>query len=270
MVESKNRLIDDWFLPFLFIFGRILLFLTLIPDDLHGFGDLPKYFDVASLNGWPYFNYWVEYPPVFPFLNSTLYFLSSGQQFLYEFLSIMVFSIAGGVGLWAFHQLARHLYDEKKGVVYTLVYFALLAPLSYTWWYYELVPVSLVLLGMVWIFREQHIKAGITIAVGILTKWFPFLLLPALWRYRSKRIAFKTTAISLGITLSVMLGLYLVSPSWTSASLTSQTGRSSWQTLWALIDGNYTTGEYILLPERLDPAMASFQRGESPVVPPLL
>ncbi len=56
----------------------------------------------------------------------------------------------------------------------------------------------------------------------------------------------------------------------TRASLVSQPSRSSWQTLWALIDGNFTTGEYILLSDRTVPEYAGIARGNPARIPTLL
>lgn len=53
----------------------------------------------------------------------------------------------------------------------------------------------------------------------------------------------------------------------TKASLQSQPSRSSWQTIWALINGNYTTGEFIPLQERLWPEAATFPRGNPAIIP---
>lgn len=248
-------------LPFLFIVGRFLIFLALIPDDLHGFGDLPQYFKIAGLEGLPYFDYWVEYPPLFPFLNSAIYYLASGQQFLYEFLVVMTFSIAGGAGIYVFHQIGCSLYGEREGFIRTVIYFALLAPLPYTWWYYDLIPVLFMLLGVLWILKHEDQKGGLAISLGMLAKWFPGLLLPAIWRYRPTKQAIRITGIALVLLLTVFIGLYLASPEMTSASLISQPSRTSWQTIWALIDGNYTTGEFIILSERLDPLLAGIPRG---------
>ena len=43
------------------------------------------------------------------------------------------------------------------------------------------------------------------------------------------------------------------------ASLRSQASKSSWQTVWALIDGNYTTGLFGPVADHLDPAKAGLQ-----------
>jgi hypothetical protein len=269
-MTSENTQTDRnhiYLLPIIFFFGRIILFLGLIPNDLYGFGDLPQYFKVASLPGWPFFNYWVEYPPIFPFINSSLYKLVAGGQFVYDFLMISLFSLAGAGCIVLFQRIAEQIYDERSSLIRTLVFFGILAPLPYTWWYYELIPVFLILLSLYWMINGKDTQTGLALALGILTKWFPALLLPALFRFRSWKRALKISLIAVGLPVVLFGFLYLVSPKMTLASLVSQPGRASWQTAWALIDGNYTTGEYILLQERLAPGLSGIQRGNPAAIP---
>jgi hypothetical protein len=54
-----------------------------------------------------------------------------------------------------------------------------------------------------------------------------------------------------------MAGLWLISPKFTTASLLSQSSKGSWETVWALIDGNLSTGNFGDLVERLDATLAS-------------
>jgi uncharacterized membrane protein len=91
--------------------------------------------------------------------------------------------------------------------------------------------------------------SAVVLAAGILAKWFPILLLPATFRYKKWKQAFRITIISFGITFLIWGLFYITSPIMTKASLQSQPSRSSWQTIWALIDANYTTGEFIPLQE---------------------
>jgi hypothetical protein len=53
----------------------------------------------------------------------------------------------------------------------------------------------------------------------------------------------------------------LASPDLSAASLRSQGSKGSWETIWALIDGNFNTGNFGPLVERADPAAASLPRG---------
>lgn len=248
-------------LAVLYIFGRLILFLCLIPKDIYGAGDLPGYFEWAGLNGWPFFSFWVEYPPVFPLIVKSFYLLSGAQVFLFDFLIVMLISICGGLSIYVFAKIARRLFDENEAARRIVIYFAILAPLPYTWWYFDLFPLLLVLLGLAFLLMEQEVWAGTWAGLGIITKWFPVFLLPAVWRFRPPKKAAIITGISLGITAAIIGLLLLVSPSMSSASFFSQPSRTSWETVWAIIDGNYTTGAFVPLDERTNPAAANFPRG---------
>jgi hypothetical protein len=56
----------------------------------------------------------------------------------------------------------------------------------------------------------------------------------------------------------------------TKASLLTQTGRTSWQTVWALVDGNLSTGAYLTTEQRLDPSLYLQMTGNRGVIPPSL
>jgi hypothetical protein len=61
------------------------------------------------------------------------------------------------------------------------------------------------------------------------------------------------------VSVAIFLPFAIASPSYTLASLRSQASKSSWQTVWALIDGNYTTGLFGPVADHLDPAKAGLQ-----------
>jgi len=63
----------------------------------------------------------------------------------------------------------------------------------------------------------------------------------------------------------VMGLLAALGPTYTWASLRSLSGRTSWQTVWALLDGNLSTG--IVEGNRFDPAAATFSQGNPAVIP---
>jgi hypothetical protein len=69
------------------------------------------------------------------------------------------------------------------------------------------------------------------------------------------------------LTIIGYLALWLASPSMTIASLRSQGSKGSWETVWALVDGNYQTGNFGPEIERLDPAKALIPQGNPPRLP---
>jgi hypothetical protein len=101
----------------------------------------------------------------------------------------------------------------------------------------------------------------------MLLKWFPALALAAAWQYLPPRRAARASAITLGLAGVVLLGLYLASPELTSASLQSQSRKGSWETIWALIDGNLHTGNFDGLSGRFEAAEANEAQGQPARLP---
>jgi hypothetical protein len=64
--------------------------------------------------------------------------------------------------------------------------------------------------------------------------------------------------------------LFVLSPEFTKASLISQGAKGSWETVWALIDGNLGTGNFSEAADRLNPATASLAAGYPPRISPYL
>lgn len=257
-------------MPFSYFFSRIILFLALIPNDYYGFGDLPVYYEWTALSGWPYLDYWVEYPPFFPFLSELFFLLASGRVFLYDFLICIILALAGSGTIYSFQKIAHHLYEQSVARWRSVIFFGLMLILPYTWWYVELFTVFWVLAGIWWIISNRQLLAGIGIAAGILSKWFPLFIVPALFRYYPLRQFIKVTLTAITIVSVVIVMLFIISPDMTLASLKAQPGRSSWQTLWALLDGNLTTGAFLFTEDRLYPEIAGVARGNPPLIPPAL
>ena len=64
-------------------------------------------------------------------------------------------------------------------------------------------------------------------------------------------------------------GFYLASPEFTRASIVSQFKKGSWETIWALVDGNYQTGSFGSYAERLVPEAATETNRNPAFIDPL-
>ncbi|PKO07399.1 MAG: hypothetical protein CVU41_01490 [Chloroflexi bacterium HGW-Chloroflexi-3] len=255
-------------LPIFFLAGRLLFYLALLPTDLHGMGDFPNYFSVTSLQGLPFFNYWTEYPPLFAFLIEVIHIISQGNQFLFDFYLYILITISGAISIWLFSKIASHLLTNPNDVVFTsFIYFGFLAFISYSWWYFELVVVSIILITIHLLMIKKEKSVGLWLGIGILAKWFPLLLFPAIFLFSEKKKFLKITLIAVGMVVFVWGCLYIFSPELTLASLKSQSSRNSWETIWALIDGNMVTGAFIPLENRLNPSLINQHYGNSAKIP---
>jgi hypothetical protein len=229
----------------LLILARLAALMAMPIDGLHGFGDFVTFYRVAQIKGWPYLNFWVEFPPIFPFISGVLFRLAGGREYVYDYLLAFLLLLA----------------DAGSLVV--------LVSLAYTWWYFDPLAVFFLLLSVTLLLEGRDIAGGAALAAGILTKFFPVLILVMVWRYFTRRRAVMISAITIGIVILVFAALYVVSPDFTRASLASQGSKGSWETVWALLDGNLQTGNFGSLADRLDPAMAYTLQRNPPVVPPV-
>lgn len=248
--------------------GRMLLYLAFIPNGLHGFGDFPIYFDNAALPGLPYFQYWSEYPPVFAWTIEIIYLLTQGIQFLFDLILNSFLSIAGAISIWLVAKICTLLsHNEKDTTIRTIIYFGFLSFTAYSWWYFDLIPVTMMLATIYFILKGKDTSTAIWLGIGILTKWFPILLLPAIFRMRKLKSFMRIAGMAIGLVVLVWGLHYLLSPTMTWASLQSQPARASWQTIWALIDGNMTTGAFVPIAEKLNPESATFRMGNPAIIP---
>jgi hypothetical protein len=263
----KNRSINPVsLLPVFFLLTRLVLLLSLPLDGLRGYGDFVHFYRLAQM-GWPFIDIWVEFPPFFPFLSALLFQITGDRQHGYDYLLVILLSLLQAGNIYLFIRLGRRIYTEKAGLLPALGYTAILAGLAYGWWYFDPLAELFMLLGLLCLLEGRDRSAGVSLAMGVLTKWFPALVLPVVWKIRKPPSAAWITALTLGIPVLVYAGLSLASPQMTLASLSAQGSKGSWETVWALVDGNLDTGNFGPEAERVDPATARLLRGQPARVP---
>lgn len=266
-MKRDSNLTIEALLPLLYFIGRIFLFIGMVPDAFYWAGDLNFYYLVAQLPGWPFIHHWIEYPPLFPFLCEVFNIAAGGSEFVFSFILTVFLAAAGAGSIWLFNKIARHTFPPADALLRTIIYFGFISVIPYTWWYYEMLVVLLILAANWAMINQKDRQTGLWIGLGILTKWFPVFILPALWRQTHCKRALRITAVALSLVVLVFGILYLVSPQMTAASLAVQPGRSSWQTVWALIDNNKVLGTFIEMSERLTAANAYLDKGSPAVIP---
>ena len=251
-----------------FACARLMALLAMPLEGLRGYGDYIHFFTMFSLPGWPFFDYWVEFPPLFSFLSALLARAAGGQEHVYDYLLFFLITLADTGSLVFFFALARRLHPERSAWLRVGAYLLLLLSLAYAWWYFDAFAVFFLLLGLNLFLEGKTVRAGAALAAGILTKFFPGLALIAAWRRRSLDDFARLAVASLLPVALVWGALGWASPSYTAASLLSQGSKGSWETVWALMDGNYRTGNFGPEEERLDVSAAYRPMGNPPVVPP--
>jgi len=256
---------------FSLIFLRFLTLAVLPLDALISYGDYRHFFNLARLSaeggGLPFIGFWVEFPPIFPYLSLGIERLTSGRFHSYAYLLAILMLIFDVGNLWIFSKLTSRAAEPKRAERMTWIYMVFLAIPAFGWWTFEPMAVFLMLAGLWLVLERKATWAGIAVGLGFLTKIFPAISLVVAWRFRSRRSALITTAIAVLISLSVLGVLFAANPTMTSASLRSQLSKGSWETAWALIDGNSGTGTMGPLEDRLDAANALQPIGNPAKVP---
>jgi hypothetical protein len=249
---------------------RLIQLMTLPQEGLLGYGDMPNYIQLAKLSGWPFINYWVEFPPIFPFINSIFYKLVNDQGRIYYSIFFLFITLVDTVNLFLFCKLVNRISGREENSWRIISYLVILIGLPYTWWYFDEITVLCLLLALYFLLEDKDTLTGIFIAVGALVKLFPLLLLVLPWRYFSRIRAIKISILSIGLFGLVYGCLLIISPTYTKASINSMIHKGSWETVWALIDQNYQTGNYGPYSERYLPDAAVQQTRNPAVVNPIV
>lgn len=264
--SAVNLEINDTLLPLILLAAaRLMLLMSQPVSGLWGYGDSFHFFELAELPGWPYIDHWVEFPPVFPFVSELVFRIANEKQHIFSTLLVVLFSAADVGNLWLFMRIDKKVNLQiQSWRVWT--YFAFLAVLAYGWWYFDPLAVFCLLLGVDLLLVDKDVGAGLAIGLGVLVKLFPVLGLVVLWRQPFKRII-KIGLITVLVVAIAYAVLWLISPAFTQASLLSQFSKGSWETVWALIDGNYRTGNFGPVELRLDADLLSAGQGNPAIVP---
>jgi hypothetical protein len=256
-------------LPLLLFLAFRMAMLAFWPaDQLAQWSDYDYYYELAS---WveqghlPYIDYWVEYPPLFPYLSLLVYLVTPHYVAYAAALALLQLAFeAGSFILLA--RLAQRVVGEERTERYLWTYALLFAPVA-TWWLsFDAITTFFLLLALERWLEGKRVWSALTLGVGGLVKWFPLLFLSTSVRFRRTwREAVLYVTVAMTVVAAVLGLLATLSPAYTWASLRSLGGRASWQTVWALIDGNTTTGAYQA--SRFDPDAAALLQGNPARVP---
>lgn len=262
---DKSRAYQN-FIPLLILYTSFRLMTRLLyrPGGLiYDYSDYYFFRAVAELSNqgyYPFIHYWMEYPPLFPWLNVGIYRLSllvplwvESRFWFYTLLSLATLPFEIG-NLTALYLIALELYDRAKALRCAWIYACLFAPL-YTWTgWFDNVPLFFLLLALYCLLRQRGRLAGLATGLGFMVKVTPALLLPLGLRSLSglaRKIGYLALA-SLTVAL-ISLPFLLTKSAFFLTSFRSMAERSSWETIWALMDGYFSYG--VLPADRFDPTV---------------
>lgn len=244
--------------PFLLVLGLSAAFglvslVALRPGGyLTDVTDYDYYYSFARLSNlglYPFVDFWLEYPPLFPWLAMGAYKLSllfpawGDSSFLW-------FRWLLGGALLAFHLadvllvylIALRVHGLSRAWQIAALYAALFTPLL-TWMvWFEPLPLFFLLLSLYLALRGWVGLAGLIAGLGFMTKLLPALaLLPALKAARTwPARALCLVAAAAGAALVAMP--VQLHPEFLTASFISMLARSPWESVWALADGYFAFG----------------------------
>lgn len=284
---SLSGLLGDFrLLLILFISFRLMLLMVYQPivlDDgqergIAAGGDRQYHYALSELTAdgfWPFVDWWSEFPPVWYLLTTTIYQLQ-GENVNYTgwsmALSLVLLAFEAG-NLILLRRIGAHLYGEVTGMTLAWIYALTVAPMVFMYWNFETMVAFFLLLGLWLMLRKRHNASAMAVAVGALTKFTPALLFGALLRFRDRKTVIQYIAIAVGLFAGAYALLLFnaaandADPRFVTTSLTAQFGKASYQTVWALIDGNYITGNFGSVASHFDVEAANALYGEPAVIP---
>lgn len=266
-IDRKQRFLA--YAPFWFLAGRMVLLLSLPFEGLKSYGDFWNFIRLSSL-GWPFLDFWVEYPPIFPLLSRSIFLLTGGKEHVFVYTTAIMFSLVQALNIYLFSCLVKKSSSMDEWGLRAGFYGFLLIGLFYGWTYFDCLGVMFLLLSIHLALKKRNLPAGAAMGLGALLKWFPVLVFPAHFKWLKPKKAFQAGLMMVGMILIVWGAFYIVSPDFTTASLVSQGAKGSWETVWALVDGNWGTGNFPAGVDRFDPLAAGLPAGNSPRISPYL
>lgn len=258
----------------LFVAFRLMMLATFLPDDLTRFGDYPYYYALARLSDdghLPFIHYWSEHLPVFPLVSIAVYSLSrlvsggSYEAYVYLFGATMVAFDTGS--LWLFLRLAERIWGEKRALRLGWTYSLLFVPLIFCWWTFEGMTAFFILLALYLLLEGREGGSAVAVGLGALIKLVPVLLLPVVMRTHPWRRWLRYCLVAAVAVVAVASLLLALGGPFALASFRSVAARSSYETVWALLDGNLETGILVPIVDHFDVEAAVRPMGNPARVP---
>jgi hypothetical protein len=244
---------DFILLLLLYLSFRLMALLLFRPGGfIADYSDYTSYLPFAQWSNrglYPFVDYWLEYPPLFPWLVVLVYRLSilippwTEPRLWFNTLlglSLLPFEVGSFVIIYL---IALELYDQAGALRCAWIYAGLFAPL-YTWLgWFDSIPLFFLLLALYLLLKRRGLLAGLALGLGFMSKVIPLLILPIGLRLLQGLKERARYLITIGLTVGLIALPFLVtSPSLLLTAFRSMLGRSSWETIWALLDGYYSYG----------------------------
>lgn len=201
---------------------------------------------LQGLGYYPFFSYWLEYPPVLSYVFVGLRALSTlacGRgSVAYESACLVhasqLFSIAAETGALALvYALAKLLRGPKAALRACWVYAALFSTAFVALSYVETFPMLLLLAAILLAVHSRTLWTAAVVGLGFMTKVLPVGLLPMVLKCEGKwRWRLAPLGVFLGAIACIAAPFVVTGRPWLLLSLESMARRAPWETVWALLD----------------------------------
>jgi hypothetical protein len=230
----------------------------------------------ASQGFYPSVDYWMEYQPIFPWIPVGIYRLSlllpnwGDPGFWFNLFLGTFFLLAEVANLALIYLIGQRLYGRQGAIRIAWIYSLLFVPLLIMLGWFDVFALTFLLLALYLVLVRRTLASGMLAGVGFMVKLLPIVVVPvAFWRERSWRRRALLVSVSLLTIALVALPFYLLNPQLFALSWTINFKRSSWETVWALLDG-YTSYGLAGGANRFDPAEAGAGQHPSSLPWPLI
>ena len=216
----------------------------------------------ASQDFFPSVDYWMEYPPLFPWVLVAIYRLSlllpnwGDPGFWFNILLPIPLLLSEVANLILIYLIGRRLYGQEIGTRIAWLYALLFVPLLVMLGRFDVLGLTFLLLALYLTLVRRPLASGVFAGFGFLVKLWSVIVVPvAFWReptWRRRALLIGVTVLTIVI---VALPFVLLNPELFASSWTINLKRGSWETIWALVDG-YTGYGKPGGANRFDPAQA--------------
>jgi hypothetical protein len=258
LIKTADRLNSGkrkWF--FIFFGWRLLLLLLMVVSQAtvlqQGQWTQYLYFrtvvQLTDSGYYPLIGHWIEYPPVFPWLSAILYQLASlvGNEMskfvIFYGLLALVFVLSECGILYYIYKMGRIIYDDQRAMIAALI-FAFTSPPTYIiYGWFDPIAAFFLFWGLERLLQGRNFQSALAAALGGLTKLFPLILLAVGFRILpTLKAKIGYVATTLLLTALPFVAFVFVNAEAVIASLRWLANKSTYQTVWALIDGYYSYG----------------------------
>jgi uncharacterized membrane protein len=244
--------------------------------DLDHVGDIPFYFQMVQLSDsglYPFVHFWTEYPPIFPLLVTALYrgLASVGLNTQQGFTVALQFVLLGieVANLVLLFHLVKRVHGDRAARLATAIYAGCPALVFFGSGWFDPLAVLFSLAALYALSTRHANTAGILIGLGILTKIYPGVLLLAVPVALDWSQTRRAVVAMLGTMATILVPLLLIRADLLLASFASMVTRPPWETVQALLTGNYAWG-MVPEPQQRFSAATAFVSSGTPLVLTLL